>query len=380
MDNDISNKEIESAVIQLENSYGIKEPISPDKISSLLRRGKVKDAIEVIASQYGLPIEINVINVPNFFSGHNSSNQFHSTQLSKFHPIGSGNEGITAQVTIPVNLPRFGSPALNKFKIDVRISENCTRNPLVFSLIIAHELSHVFLHSCDHSQKDNEFFTDINAIMQGFLIIFQSGRKIIYEQKIKGPELVGQTSTTIRTTTTTYGYLSDNQFIIVHTMLKSKIENNRMLKRSVINQIAKSHRKLKLIEIDSKIVVSKYQYYLKHLTKFSSKYFSNEDNKLIARYFLPSFLDEYYISTDEIKNELKSIETFVEGLNHYTLNKMSQLAEKSKYLKNREAYLMSKLSSFKASINALNKFVNVFIRFRILLILLFKKNKMYYFR
>lgn len=381
MDNNISNKEIENAVTQLEDSYGIKEPISTKKLTVLLQSGDIKEVIKLIASQYGLPIDINIINVPNNFREQKPNSQFYSTQLSTFHPVGLGNEGIIAQVTIPGNLPKFGSPALDGFKIDVRISENCKRNPIVFLLIMAHELSHVFLHSCNHSQKDNEFFTDINAILQGFLIVFQSGRKIIYEEEIKGPDVIGRPSTKmLRTTTTTYGYLSDSQFVVVHRMLKSKIESNRLQKKMIIKEIAKLHKALKSSELDFEIIGIKHKHYLKYISTHTNKHLTLEKSNLLAKYFQPGFLDEFYLPAAEIRKELQSMEIFIDELSHYTLNKMNQLSQKSNIIKSREAILKVRLSSFKASFKALNKFVNVFGRIRILLILSIIKNKKYYFR
>src|SRR5439155_7935618 len=69
--------------------------------------------------------------------------------------------------------------------------------------ILAHELSHVLLHSLRHPERESEVFTDLVPLVLGFGEIVERGRTV---------ESVTHESGGTRTTTTTYGYLSDRDF------------------------------------------------------------------------------------------------------------------------------------------------------------------------
>jgi len=67
----------------------------------------------LIARQLDLPIDINITYVPNDYRSQKGDNQFQSTGLVKVSQNGTqGSEGIIAQVSIPGNLPFYGSSAL----------------------------------------------------------------------------------------------------------------------------------------------------------------------------------------------------------------------------------------------------------------------------
>jgi len=232
--NEISNEYIKNAINELEKFFGVKEELSSKRLFSLMRSGEIKKSMKMIAQQLDLPIDINIVNVPSDYRTQSSDNQFHSTHLARVSQHGSESEGITAQVSIPGNLPFFGSTALNNYPINVKISKNCTEHPVVFSMVMAHELSHVLLNSLRHAEKDNEFYTDIVAMMLGFQTIFQNGRKITTTK-----EEHGFISTTIRTTTTTYGYLSDEQFNFARNKINSIFRKNRGRKFFLLKEIKK---------------------------------------------------------------------------------------------------------------------------------------------
>jgi len=93
MENEISNDYIEKAINELAKFFGVKEPVLSENIFQNIRSGKVKEAMKLIARQLGLPIDINITNVPNDYRAQNGDNQFHSTHLAKVHQHGSGSEG-----------------------------------------------------------------------------------------------------------------------------------------------------------------------------------------------------------------------------------------------------------------------------------------------
>ena len=206
----ISDNYIEEAIETLADSIGIKDNVDNQKIISLIRQRKVKEGIKEIAKCLGLPIEINLSYVPKGYHP-GTTNNFHSTYLVKTDWRGRGSEGITAQVSIPGYLPMYGTSELNDFPISVRVSENCANSPATFIAIMAHELSHIVLHSLWHKEKDNEIYTDITAMMLGFSNIIKSGRKVIKTNTLTDYGFFSNTTTTT-VETTTYGYLSDNNF------------------------------------------------------------------------------------------------------------------------------------------------------------------------
>ena len=366
MENEISNEYIENAINELNNFFGVKEPILSENIFSSIRGGKVKEAMKLIARQLGLPIDINITNVLNDYRAQNNDNQFHSTHLAKVHQHGSGSEGITAQVTIPGSLPFYGSSALNGYPINVKISDNCTEHPVVFAMIMAHELSHVLLYSLSHTQKENEFYTDLTAIMQGFQNIFQNGRKIT-----KTDVEHGVTSTTTRTQTTTYGYLNDNQFNFARNKINSILEKNRERKKLLSD---KSKKFTKLLSKYEKSLV-KFKKFLDFLTKNTNKKITGEDGKRMMVFFQPGYMDDIDSPPIEYKEKQRNIQNFLKDLSHYTDQKNNQL---SIYIKDLETYankLKTTLDPLKKDVKMLKKYVGYKYRIKVFFFLLFKRGK-----
>lgn len=366
MENEISNEYIKNAIKELEKFFGVKEPVLDENIFSLIKGNKIKEAIKLIALQLGLSIDINITNVPDDYRAQNSDNQFHSTHLVKVHQHGSGSEGITAQVSIPSNLPFYGSSALNGYPINVKISENCTEHPVVFAMIMAHELSHVLLHSLNHAQKDNEFYTDLTAIMQGFQNIFQNGRKITNRQEI--PEFMG---TTIRTTTTTYGYLSDKQFNFARNKIDSILEKNRERKKLFLDELKKFTKLLSKYEK----TLFKFKNFLDYLTKNINKKITEEDGKKITMFFQSGYMDKIDLLPKEYKEKEETIKIFLRNFSHYTEQKINQLLIYSSNLKTYTNELEAEFVSLKKDIGMLKKYVTYKYRIEVFLFLLFKRGK-----
>lgn len=364
MENEISNEYIENAINELEKFFGVKEPIFSENIFSLIRGGKAKDAMKLIALQLGLPIDINITNVPNDYITQNGGNQFHSTHLAKVNQHGS--EGITAQVTIPSSLPFYGSSALNGCPINVKISENCTEHPVVFAMIMAHELSHILLYSLSHSKKENEFYTDLTAIMLGFQNIFQNGRKIT-----KTDVEQGFMSTTTRTQTTTYGYLNDIQFNFARNKINSILEKNRERKKSLSEEFKKFTKLLSKYEK----TLFKFKKFLEYLTKKTNKNISIEDAKKVVTFFQPGYMDELVLPTKEYEEKQEIIEKFFKELSHYTDQKVNQLSTYTNSLKTYIDELKVKIVPLKKDVGMLKKYVGYKYRIKVSLSLLFKGGK-----
>jgi hypothetical protein len=366
MENEISNEYIENAINELEKFFGVKEPVFSENIFSLIRGGKVKEAMKLIALQLGLPIDINITNVPNDYRAQSGDNQFHSTHLVKVHQHGSGSEGITAQVTIPGSLPFYGSSALNGYPINVKISKNCTEHPVVFAMIMAHELSHILLYSLSHSKKENEFYTDLTAIMLGFQNIFQNGRKIT-----KTNVEQGFMSTTTRTQTTTYGYLNDNQFYFAHNKINSILEKNRERKKLLLGEFKRFAKLLSKYEK----TLFKFKNFLEYLTKNTNKKISGEDGKKMMSFFQPGYMDDLSLVPKEYNEKQLIIEKFLKELFHYTDQRVNQLSAYTNSLKTYINELKVKLIPLKKDVGMLKKYVNYKYRIKVFFSLLFKGGK-----
>jgi len=197
----VSNEYINNAIDELTTQLGVKEPILVQTILEPLRARNMKGCTERIANYLGLPIVVNLSHVP-----------FESTGLARPDHAGRGVEGITAQVSIPSYLPFYGTPGLDNFPISVRISDNCLQYPITFAAILAHELSHIVLHSLWHKEKNNEVYVDLTAMILGFSRVIRKGRKIKETQTVQTRDYVIYSETVTETLTTTHGYLSDDQF------------------------------------------------------------------------------------------------------------------------------------------------------------------------
>jgi len=365
MENEISNEYIENAINELVKFFGVKEPVSSENIFSLIRNDKVKDAMKLIARQLDLPIDINITIVPNGYRSQNGANQFQSTHLVRISQHGSrGSEGITAQVSIPGNLPFYGSSTLNGYPINVKISENCTEHPVVFSMIMAHELSHVLLYSLMHPKKDNEFYTDLLAIMLGFQNIFQNGRKITTTEEI--PEFM---STTIITTTTSYGYLTDEQFDFALNKINLILEKNKERKKLLLKKFKKFTKVLSEYEK----TLYKFKKFLEYLTKNINKKITGEDGKKMVMFFQPGYMDEIHLPIKEYKQKQELVENFLKNLSHYTEQVANQLSTYTINLRTYIKELKNKILLLERDVIMLKKYISYKYRMKVFFFLLFNK-------
>ena len=144
--NEVNNEYIAKALNELVPTIGIKEFIDHKKLVSLIKDKKIKEAIKIIALYLGLPIEVKISYVPNGYRP-TSNDGFQSTHLVKTDTHNKGTGGITAQVSIPSTLPVYNNPGMVNIPINVKLSENCSENPETLVTVMAHELSHIVLHS-----------------------------------------------------------------------------------------------------------------------------------------------------------------------------------------------------------------------------------------
>jgi hypothetical protein len=223
----VDNKYIDNAITALMGTIGVKETADSQAIASLVRSRKVKEAVTEIAKHLGLPIEVNLSYVSNEYRA-DAKDGFHTHHLVKTDSQGRGTNSITAQVLIPSYLPFYGSTGMVNLPITVRVRENCAEHSMTFVGLMAHELSHIVLHSMRHSEKQNEFYTDLTAMMLGFRESMALGRKVVthsYKER----------TTTINTTT--YGYLSDSNFEFAAQKIQSTLDTARAKKNHALHKL-----------------------------------------------------------------------------------------------------------------------------------------------
>lgn len=204
----VDNNYIGNAIDELAGFLGIKKDIPAENVLGPLHNGKTKECIEKIAEYLSLPITVSVI----------ISERFDSHDLVTTDDAGRGTEGITAQVSIPDSLPFYGTPALQGFPIQVKVSGDARRYRHAFIAIMARELSHIVLHSLWHKEKNNEVYTDLAAMLLGFAAVMRMGRHAVETTQIGGLQ---------QTTTTRFGYLADDQFEFAFRRVNAILKNSR---------------------------------------------------------------------------------------------------------------------------------------------------------
>ncbi len=166
---------VQEGIDELEAFFGVREPVAANFLIRLDAAGQLESLVAAIAKEMRLPVDFKVSVV-------SKDTPFGSHSLARTDRSGRGIEGIEAQVVIPPNLPLFGSAELRRYPISVLITPTFrTAKPETAITILAHELSHVLLHSLRHPQRDSEVFTDLVPLVLGFAEIVQRGRRVSSE-------------------------------------------------------------------------------------------------------------------------------------------------------------------------------------------------------
>jgi len=354
----VSNEYINNAIDELATQLGVKEPIAKHTILEPLRAGNIKGCTERIAQYLGLPIEVNLSEAP-----------FESTDLTRTDYADRGVAGITAQVSIPSYLPSYGTPGMRKFPIFVRVSGSCLKHPVTFAAIMAHELSHIVLHSLQHRERDNEFYADLTAMILGFSHVMKDGRKVRETQTVEQLNLIVYSRTVTQTTTTTYGYLSDSQFELAFDKIGKIIRYYQTSCREPKQELVR-----RLPNYDKKILVykqqlSKFNRFMGDIDKKRVTRVAQEDAAKLVAFHQPGYVDRF---TDVLtRNEEKRKQIYdrlpvgwSKGTAfHYT----RQTAESLQALCNDVDSLISNLEldcmSLNNDIRVLKKYVGLLARF-----------------
>lgn len=345
MENTVDTGYIVKALNELVELLGIKEGINSEGLLELVNKGKIRECIKEIAKNLGLPIEINLSYVPKGYRA-DKANNFQSTHLVKTDWRGRGNEGITAQVSIPHNLPLYGTSGLVGFPIRVRISENCVNYPKTFISVMSHELSHILLATLSSKEANNEIYTDLTPLVLGFSKIIEAGRKTV--------QVTDLTHTEIITNTTSYGYLDDKQFNFAVTKINKLLERKISQKKTLL---AITHRFDK-----------RYKLYRRYLNLFNQafSYFklnknariNPSDSNHVISFFNPVLLDELSFICKKSEERIRKLNKYYTCFAHYTKRNTDIL---NKNIENTETFisdLESKIKELKRNINILTQYLD----------------------
>lgn len=111
---------------------------------------------------------------------------------------------VGATIFCPPDLPLYGTPAFNNFKVLLFISEHTqNRSFEVFVYCIAHELTHVILYAIQHPLRSSETATDLATMILGFSDVIGISRKLEDGN---------------------CGYLEDNQFYLAYQEIRKRRE------------------------------------------------------------------------------------------------------------------------------------------------------------
>ena len=308
----VDNKYISKAIDELAGFLGIKEHIPAESLLYPLYKGNVKACIERIANNLGLPITVNLI----------TSERFESCDLVTTDDAGQGTEGITAQVSIPNNLPLYGSSALKGFPIQVKVSGDCKRYANAFVATMAHELSHIVLHSLWHTEKNNEIYTDIAAMLLGFAMAMRRGRYAVENTQIG----MGWQ----QTTTTRFGYLKDDQFQFALSRVNAILKKSRTEFKSIrtaISQALDNYKK----QLDLyKKMFEEFNKLIEYLDRNQGKKIRKEDAAKIVEIHSLNYGDRFLSVLRSNEKKIREIEMLYSGWleqdqNHYSKQKLNSL-------------------------------------------------------
>ena len=342
----LNNADILKALDDLSAILGFKDEVCSEKLLGLMQKQETQQCVQEIALWLGLPVQIDLSYVSKTFKA-GDTNRFHSKDLTRTDWTGRGIEGIVAQVCIPQRLPLFGTKDLEGYRISVRVSENCHEQPLTFIAIMAHELSHVLLHSLMDSNRESELHTDLVPILLGFGEIVASGRKVV------NTSCDGKTTTE---RTTTYGYLTDSQFEVARNRVKTVLVNRLCDKNRLLDQVAKTRAKLRHV----KRCLTLFRKYLQHIDQHPNIPMNDAHASKIVEYHALNYTYDHERAIEELDGVLRAAEGFARTLIHYTDTALTRLNQDATRLKLKSEELDQMIGAVMSDVETSGKYVPIF--------------------
>jgi len=325
----------------------VKAPADANGMMSLLAANDVEGCIKVIAKSLGLPIQIDLSYVPSGYRA-DGRDGFTSTALVETAWGTRGGQAITAQVSLPECLPLYGTPGLDNYPIKVRVSRDCADKPTTFIAVMAHELSHVVLHSLWHREKDNEVYTDLTAMMLGFAPIMRDGRRVV--------KTTGEGTQTV-----IYGYLSDEQFAFAYGKIETVLSKYRKRTSEFLDKTAA----LESLLTDGKKTVVRFGKYLEYVDRKLQEKMPAEDTYRICVCHQPGYTSAIERATRDAEKELQRLHTFIQAFGCYNNAMVDAIRQHENQLRAVMSELSSAHEALLADVAILRKHVSPLYRLRV---------------
>ena len=364
MYNKIDEKYINNAIKELTDQLGVRGSIPKATVRNLLSVGRVKESIEIIANYLGLPITVNLSYVEANYNRSNAGNRFDSSALAETGDTGQGIGGIVAQVIIPSYLPLFGTPGMQGLPISVKVSSNCQEHPQAFLTIMAHELSHIVLHSVLHTKKDNEFYTDLTAMILGFSDVMRNGRKVV--KTSQNSMLAG---TTIVTNTTTYGYLSDELFDFAYQQIKDILKGNIGLYEKIRKEALQRRTIYRKQFTSYKQQIYKFKKFIEYVDRHPNKRYREEDIPKIIQFHQTDYTNKFEAILKSNMGKLQEVNDLsaklIKHSRYYNSSRLDSARKLLRQLNDISSHLGKESELLASDISVLDKYVGFLGRFQI---------------
>lgn len=240
------------------------------------------------------------------------------------------------------------------YPINVRVSENCCDNPMTLISVMAHELSHIVLYSIWHKEKDNEFYTDLTAMMLGFAVVMAFGRKVVKTNTSTKYGFLSNTTTTT-TNTTTYGYLSDENFDFALDKIESILKTYREKKNQLETKLLRLEKQLRKQNIE----ILYFKKYIGYIDKHLKQKISQEDGQWIASFHQADYTEEFESAIRKMRNELKQLTYFVQNLEHYNEHIFEEIKKYDARLNSIGSDMNSQYNRIRGAVIILKKYVSL---------------------
>lgn len=220
---------------------------------------------------------------------------------------------------------------------------------------MAHELSHILLHSLLHREKDNEFYTDLTAMILGFSDVVRNGRKVVETREYSHSK---------ETLTTTYGYLSDEHFNFAFKKIGGILSKHTEFKATLGRKLITSKQKLSFYRAE----LFKFNKFVEYLDKNQSKKIRGEDGAKIVTFHQLEYVERFTVVIKSNEEKLKEINGFYEGLIHYTPNTPTRLNSLQKFDEEIDILISDIKREFDLlhdNVNTLRKYVGFFYKRKI---------------
>lgn len=307
----LSNDDVIKALDELILYLGVKDDPPSHELFDLLRKGDAGGCVQLIARQLGLPIRVDLSVVQKDYR-RGDPGGFRSNSLVNTTWSGRRADSIAAQVSIPSNIPMFGTSSLQGFPIQVRVSNGAKERPAAFVAVMAHELSHVLLASLRHPHKDSELHTDLVPIVLGFRGVVREGRRTVTRTGYGSVET---------TRTTTYGYLTDSQFDCACAYVEAVAHRHSRSKSRLRALVGVGRGKLETAARS----VANCRDYLSRLGSRPPRRMKKEHAQRVVRLYGSDCARDWQQVIANVERKVDDADAFARHVSHYTPRVVDQL-------------------------------------------------------